>query len=217
MIPIADDNPKRYIPFITYAIIVVNCVVFYIQPGQSEALAGFFNRFGLVPSRLMAHPENPLTYLNVFTSMFVHADFMHLAGNMLYLWIFGDNIEYVIGHVRFFIFYLIVGIGAAVLQVAVFPTTDVPMVGASGAISGVLGAYLLKFPRNRVSILFFFFIIIRIIKVPAVVVLSFWFIFQVYNGYFFSGEAGVAWYAHIGGFVAGFVFIKLFEIYPKYR
>jgi membrane associated rhomboid family serine protease len=217
VIPIADDSPKRYIPFVTYAIILVNCIVFYIQPGNPEALSVFFNRFGLIPSRLFQHPENPVLYLNVFSSMFVHADFMHLAGNMLYLWIFGDNIEYLVGHFRYVIFYLIVGIGAAVLQISIFPSTDVPMVGASGAISGILGAYLLKFPRNRVSILFFFIIIIRVVRVPALAVLSFWFLFQVFNGYFFAGEAGVAWYAHIGGFVTGFLLIKLFEVYPKYR
>lgn len=216
MIPISDDSPKGYIPFVNYILIAINILVFIYQPGDREALSAFFSQYGLVPSKLVQNPENPALYLNIFSSMFLHADLMHLAGNMLYLWIFGDNIEYLVGHARYFVFYLIVGIAAAILQLAVFPGSKVPMVGASGAISGVLGAYLLKFPRNRVSLLFFFFFIIRVIHVPALIVLSFWFIFQIYNGLLFSGQAGVAWYAHIGGFVAGFAIIKLFEHYPKY-
>jgi len=216
VIPISDESPKGYIPFVNYGLIIINIVAFIYQPGSSEALSAFFNTYGLVPSKLTENPGNPMVYLNIFSSMFLHADLMHLAGNLLYLWIFGDNIEYLIGHARYLIFYLIVGIAAAMAQIAGFPGTDVPMVGASGAISGVLGAYLLKFPRNRVSLLFFFFFIIRVIHVPALIVLSFWFIFQIYNGILFSGEAGVAWYAHIGGFVAGFLVIKLFEHYPKY-
>jgi membrane associated rhomboid family serine protease len=153
--------------------------------------------------------------------MFLHADLMHLLGNMLYLWIFGDNIEYVLGHLRYFVFYIVVGAGAALMQVVFFPESQVPMIGASGAISGVLGAYLLKFPRNRVSILFFFFIIIRVIKVPAVLAISFWVLFQLYNVYFSAADqgvrGGVAWFAHLGGFISGFILIKLFEWYPKYR
>ena len=143
---------------------------------------------------------------------------MHLAGNMLYLWIFGDNIEYVMGHFRYFTFYLIVGLGAAVGQILIEPTSNVPMIGASGAISGILGAYLLKFPRNKISILIFLIIIIRVIKVPAVIVLTLWFGLQLYSGYYHVSEGipgGVAWFAHIGGFVSGFVLVKFFEAHPK--
>ena len=156
-------------------------------------------------------------YASFFTSMFMHGGLMHLLGNMLYLWIFGDNIEYTIGHRRYFIFYLVVGVGAGLLQVFMNPASIVPMVGASGAISGVLGAYLLKYPKNKISILFFFIIFIKIIKVPAIIVLSLWFLFQLYNGYFIHGgaESGVAWFAHIGGFVVGFTLIKIFEKFPK--
>jgi len=148
--------------------------------------------------------------------MFMHGGIMHLLGNMLYLWIFGDNIEYTIGHKRYLFFYLTVGIGAGLLQVFMNPASAIPMVGASGAISGVLGAYLLKYPKNKISILFFFIIFIKIVKIPAMIVLSLWFLFQLYNGYFMAGsEGGVAWFAHIGGFVVGFALIKIFEKFPK--
>jgi membrane associated rhomboid family serine protease len=216
VIPIADDSPKKYIPFINYIIIFMNIVVYYFQPSNPEALAAFFNKFGLISAELIQNPEKPVVYLKIFTSMFIHADFMHLGGNMLYLWIFGDNIEYTIGHGRYLLFYLVVGLAAAMMQIIIFPGSSIPMVGASGAISGILGAYLIKFPKNKISILFFFIIIIRIVRVPAVFVLSFWFIFQIYNGYFSSGDAGVAWFAHIGGFIAGFILIKIFEYYPRY-
>jgi len=217
VIPISDQGPKRYFPVVNYLLIIANLVVFYFQPGDSESLALFFKRFGLVSSQLTQNAHNPFAYFGIFTSMFLHADFMHLAGNMLYLWIFGDNIEYVLGHVRYLVFYLMVGIGAAALQIGFFPDSNIPMVGASGAISGILGGYLLKFPKNRVSILFFFIIFIRVIKVPALYVLSVWFLFQIYNGYFSSAETGVAWYAHIGGFVSGLILIKIFELYPRYH
>ncbi len=221
MIPIADESPKRYIPYINYVLIALNIFLFFYQPGTTAELSVFFNRFGLVPARLTDAITLPYGIVTVFTSMFIHGDFMHLAGNMLYLWIFGDNIEYTLGHFRYVVFYLVVGIGAAAAQIIINPESIVPMVGASGAISGVLGAYLVKYPRNRVSLLFFFIFIIKIIRVPAIFVLSFWFLFQLYNGYFAhnyqAGATSVAWFAHIGGFVAGFILIKLFEWYPRYR
>ncbi len=174
--------------------------------------------YGLVPSHFLRAPLQPQNYLNVFTSMFMHGGWMHLLGNMLYLWIFGDNIEYTVGHIRYFFFYLTVGSAAAFSQVLAYPASAVPMVGASGAISGVLGAYLIKYPRNKISILFFFIIIIKVVRIPAAIVLSLWFAFQLINGYinFHPGSAeGVAWFAHVGGFIAGLILIKLFEKYPK--
>lgn len=180
----------------------------------------FINNFGLIPHQLIQHPQEIHGYFSIISAMFIHGSLLHLLGNMLYLWIFGDNIEYAIGHVRYFLFYILVGIGAAAGQILVDPLSEIPMVGASGAISGILGAYLLKYPMNRISILFFLIFIIRVIRIPAIFVLSFWFIFQVYNGYFHLNSAvtgGVAWFAHIGGFVAGFILIKFFEIYPKAR
>ncbi|MCB0284227.1 MAG: rhomboid family intramembrane serine protease [Calditrichaeota bacterium] len=221
MIPIADESPRRYVPIINYLIIALNIVAFYYQPSELESLKIYFAKFGLIPKSIMnAHSWLPFT--KVITSMFVHGDLLHLAGNLLYLWIFGDNVEYILGHGRYFVFYLVVGAGAAALQVAFNPDSVIPMVGASGAISGILGAYLLKFPRNRVSILFFFFIIIRIVKVPAFIALGLWFLFQLYNGYFthitaLGPDGGVAWFAHIGGFVSGAVLIKFFEWYPRYK
>lgn len=221
MIPIADESPRRYVPIINYLIIALNIVAFYYQPSETESLKIYFAKFGLIPKDILnAHSWPP--FIKVVTSMFVHGDILHLAGNLLYLWIFGDNVEYILGHGRYFVFYLVVGAGAAAMQVIFNPLSAIPMVGASGAISGILGAYLLKFPRNRVSILFFFFIIIRIVKVPAFVALSLWFLFQLYNGYFthitaLGPDGGVAWFAHIGGFVSGAMLIKFFEWYPRYK
>jgi membrane associated rhomboid family serine protease len=219
MIPIADENQRGYFPFVNYLFLIANVLVFFfVQPNTESAARTFYDQFGLIPNRLVEHPFYPGGYISVFSSMFLHGSLIHLAGNMLYLWIFGDNIEYVMGHIRYFFFYLIVGMGAAAGQIIIEPSSTTPMVGASGAISGILGAYLLKFPRNRVSILFFFIIIIRVIKVPAVIVLTIWFGFQVMNGYFHLNQgltSGVAWFAHIGGFVSGFILVKIFEIYPK--
>ena len=219
MIPISDENQKGYFPFVNYLFLIVNIFIFfYFHPSTETVATKFFNTFGLIPNQIIHHPLQLKGYITIFTSMFIHGGLMHLAGNMLYLWIFGDNIEYALGHFRYFIFYFIVGIGAAAGQIIIEPTSTMPMVGASGAISGILGAYLLKYPRNRVSILFFFIIIIRVIKVPAVIVLTLWFGFQVFNGYFDMNQGvtgGVAWFAHIGGFVSGFVLVKFFEGYPK--
>ncbi len=221
MIPIADESPRGFIPFVNYIFLAVNIFVyFFLQPSDIHAVELFFMRFGLIPAEF----TNGATFLkgviNIFTSMFLHGGFWHLAGNMLYLWIFGDNIEYTVGHGRYFVFYICVGIGAALLQVIMSPSSTVPMVGASGAISGVLGAYLLKFPRNRISVLFFIFFFIKIIQVPAILVLSLWFLFQVYNSFFSlipgSAGGGVAYFAHIGGFLAGLFLIKLFERRQKY-
>lgn len=221
MIPIADESPRRYTPYINYLIIIANIVVYFYQPSDLQGKRVFFNSFGLVPSSISHMPAEYVTYISIFSSMFIHADLFHLLGNMLYLWIFGDNIEYVLGHLRYLLFYVVVGIGAALMQVFFFPESKIPMIGASGAISGVLGAYLLKFPRNRVSILLFFFIFIKVIKVPAVMAISLWIFFQLYNAYFSDvavlEKGGVAWFAHIGGFISGFILVKLFEWYPKYR
>jgi membrane associated rhomboid family serine protease len=219
MIPIADESPRRYVPVINYLLIVINIVAFFYQPVDPEAKKLFFNSYGLIPSNVSHFPPDFLVYTSIFSSMFIHADIMHLLGNLLYLWIFGDNIEYVLGHLRYFVFYIVVGIGAALMQILFIPESSIPMIGASGAISGVLGAYLVKFPRNRVSILLFFIIIIRIIKVPAVLAIGLWVLFQLYNLYFSGAgleQGGVAWFAHIGGFISGFILIKLFEWYPRY-
>ncbi|HID39785.1 MAG TPA: rhomboid family intramembrane serine protease [Calditrichaeota bacterium] len=216
MIPIADESPKGFIPFVNYIFLTINIFVyFFIQPSDLHAAELFFAHFGLIPTELTSGATMAKGIINIFTSMFLHGGFWHLASNMLYLWIFGDNVEYTMGHGRYLIFFLTVGIGAALLQVVMNPSSTIPMIGASGAISGVLGAYLLKFPRNRISVLFFFFFIIRIVQIPAIIVLSLWFLFQIYNSFFslIPGAAGggVAYFAHIGGFLSGFLLIKVFE------
>jgi membrane associated rhomboid family serine protease len=223
MIPIRDNNPKGYFPFINYIFIALNIYFFFRQPENMEELRIYFYTYGVVPenllnivSHMMNHNYSVLSSL--ITSMFIHGDFIHLIGNMLFLWVFGDNIEYVLGHVKYILFFLLCGIMATLAQFFINPHSTLPMIGASGAISGILGAYLLKFPSNRVTVLFILFIFIRTFKVPALVVLGFWFFYQIIEGYFFLEKqtmGGVAWFAHIGGFTAGIILIKVFEFLPK--
>jgi len=221
LFPISDDNPRRHVttPVVNYAIIAICVVVFLWQfslgteGGDNAVLA-----LGMIPARLFGYGELPpeLIYVpawaTVLTSMFMHGGFLHLGGNMLYLWIFGDNIEDSMGHVRYALFYLLCGIAAALAQGFVDPHSEAPMIGASGAISGVLGAYILLHPGATVRVLLIIFFFIRVVNIPAVIVLGFWFAMQLFNAATpSSGEAGVAFFAHIGGFVAGFVLISLFK------
>jgi membrane associated rhomboid family serine protease len=201
MFPIRDHNPSHRTPFVTWALIVINIGIFvsyWSLLSDDMALARFFYRWGLVP--IASTPE---TYV---TSMFLHGSIMHIAGNMLFLWVFGDNLEDQMGHVGFLLFYLAGGLAAAVAQVAADPSSTVPMVGASGAIAAVMGGYLLMFPRARVDILIILIIVFRIIPVPAWIVLSAWFGLQLLQGTTVPVEGGgVAYWAHAGGFVAGLV------------
>jgi len=182
--------------------------------GGDDAYVALFFRLGLIPEAItspgawinMSIPA-PLT---LFSSMFVHGDLFHLGGNMLYLWIFGDNIEDVMGPFRFLAFYLLCGLGAAATQVALMPGSDVPMVGASGAIAGILGAYALLYPRAQILTLVFLLIFIRIMYLPAVLLLGIWFLMQILSAG--GGGAGVAWWAHIGGFVVGVVLVRAFAV-----
>ena len=209
MIPIYDDNPALGRPILTIAIIVGCILVWFWQIslglGEREAIMNF----GLVPSAFLGNTfqNGPITPLfTVFTSMFMHGGFMHLGGNMLYLWIFGDNIEGALGHVRFVFFYLICGTVAALAQVFVNPTSNIPMIGASGAVSGVLGAYLIFYPRARVRTLVFLGIFITFLRLPAVFLLGVWIIGQVISAMLSSpGSPGVAWFAHLGGFGCGLI------------
>jgi membrane associated rhomboid family serine protease len=170
-----------------------------------DAAEQLIMRGGMIPSEIsdgLGLPEAT----SLLTSMFMHGGWFHLLGNMLYLWIFGDNIEEVMGAAPFFLFYLVAGIAAAFAQIAVYPTSTTPTIGASGAVAGVLGAYLLVFPHARVRTLLFVFRFIRLIELPATIVLGFWFVLQVFNGLASLGmmaTGGVAWFAHIGGFVTG--------------
>ena len=205
MFPIRDHNPSGRTPYVTFALIAVNVCVFLgywlTLPGEM-ALGRFFFAWGLVPARI-GFGEGYETFV---TSMFLHGGWMHLLGNMLFLFIFGDNLEDEMGHVRFLLFYLMSGLAAAGLQFAADPVSMIPMVGASGAIAGVMGGYLLLFPRAKVDVLVIFIVFFRIFPIPAWIMLGLWFGFQVFNGAMTPSDVGgVAYWAHAGGFVAGLV------------
>lgn len=229
MFPLRDDNPTLLTPIITIILILVNVGVWiYVQgAGVSPAV---LNRtvcsLGMIPAEVTGMTGGytgvqlgpggsclfgGITVGAIFTSMFLHGGWVHLIGNMWFLWLFGNNVEDSMGHLRFLVFYLLVGVGAAAAHVFIGPESPIPTVGASGAISGVMGAYLLLYPRVRIQTLFWFLIFIRIIPVPAWFVLILWFGLQLLSGYTDTvGQAGVAFWAHVGGFVAGVVLIKLF-------
>jgi membrane associated rhomboid family serine protease len=214
VIPIRDNIPTRTVPIITISLIVVNTAVFihavFMPAGMEKQLV---LKYGLIPKELLLSMHGrfellPYNVLTIFTSMFLHGGFFHLGGNMLYLWIFGNNIEDSTGHARFLFFYGVSGVAAALLQLIYDPSSNIPMIGASGAISGVLGAYLILFPYARIKTLVFIFIFITTVELPAIVLLTIWFFMQL----LFSGTEGVAWSAHIGGFLFGLIVIKLFTL-----
>ncbi|NQU11559.1 rhomboid family intramembrane serine protease [bacterium] len=215
MIPIRDENPTRTTAYFTVGLIVINVLVFLYElalPGPAH-LEAFVADFALVPVALTQGPT-VADYGTIFTSMFLHGGLAHLLGNMLYLWIFGNNIEDACGHRRFLVFYFACGVAAAAAQVAVNPGSTVPMVGASGAISGVLGAYVLLYPRARVLVLIPILIFLKFVRVPAVLLLVVWFLMQLLSGWATLDQGqggGVAFWAHIGGFVAGLALIPLFK------
>ncbi|MEM8775303.1 MAG: rhomboid family intramembrane serine protease [Pseudomonadota bacterium] len=206
MLPIRDHNPSGRTPYVTYALMALNIFIFlsYVPLFNEPAkLNAFFYEWAMVPAIVSQEGQ----YYSIFSSMFLHGGWMHLAGNMLFLWIFGDNIEEEMGHVGYLLFYLASGVAAAVAHLVSAPFSGVPTVGASGAIAGVMGAYLLLYPKARVDILFFIVIIIRIFTIPAWILLSLWFLLQIFAG---AGAdpngGGVAYWAHAGGFVAGVLF-----------
>ncbi len=218
MIPLRDENPTTLAPVVTVILIVLNSLVYLYQASLGPTETRFILSYAAVPAELFhkgAVVGDPLvpTGLTVLTSMFLHGGFLHLGGNMLYLWIFGNNIEDVMGHGRFLVFYFLSGLAAVFAHAVTAPESTVPMIGASGAISGVLGAYLLLFPKARVQVLVLAGFFTRIVPVPAVVVLGFWIVVQVLNGAFSLGGpgGGVAWFAHVGGFIAGLALIKVFQ------
>lgn len=205
MFPIRDHNPSHRTPFVVYALIAVNVLIFVVQlpyMADERALAGFWADRALYPVLVTEHGH----YTGIVTSMFLHAGWMHIIGNMLFLWIFGDNLEDQMGHVGFLVFYLASGVAAALAHIYSAPGSGVPTVGASGAIAGVMGGYLLMFPRARVDILVIIVVFIRIFTVPAWIMLGLWFALQVFSGVSTPVEGGgVAFWAHAGGFVAGLV------------
>ena len=219
MIPLKDDNPTEGRPIVTYFIIALCVLVFLIEiSSQSYRTGELFYSYGLIPSVLLGHNQLPQNlyalpaYLTIFSSMFMHGGFMHLIGNMLYMWIFADNIEDELGTKKFIFFYLLSGAGAAMAQVLMDTTSQVPMVGASGAIGGVLGAYLINYPNAKVLVLIPFGFFSQLIKIRALYVLGFWFILQFINSSIISSQGGgVAYAAHIGGFVSGIILILFFN------
>lgn len=205
MFPIRDHNPSERTPYVVYALIAANVAVYLLQlpyMGSERAMLAFWRDWAMIPAAVTRGGE----YHGIFTSMFLHAGFMHLAGNMLFLWIFGDNMEDQMGHLGFLLFYLASGIAAALAHIAAAPVSVVPTVGASGAISGVMGGYLLLFPRARVDVMLILVFIVRIFTVPAYLMLGLWFAMQLLSGASTPADGGgVAYWAHAGGFVAGLV------------
>ncbi len=219
MIPIRDANPSRSFPIVTIVLIIINAVIFFYELSLGSGLNQFFSYFALIPEKYFAlGASGGLNYIGrcypFITSQFLHGGWMHVIGNMWFLWIFGDNIEDRLGHFKFVLFYLLCGVAAGLAHVYTNPSSPVPTVGASGAIAGVMGAYTILYPRAKVLTLFIFFFFIRFIQVPAFIFLGVWFLIQFLSGAatMASGtaQAGVAWWAHIGGFVVGVVLILLF-------
>ena len=219
MIPLKDDNPTINKPIIRNYILVTCIIVFIFQIISPSYQSGeIFFSYGLIPSVLLGTEQLPQDLYvipasaTIFTSMFMHGGFMHLIGNMLYLWIFADNIEDDLGRTKFIIFYLLSGVGAAMAQVFADVNSQVPMIGASGAIGGILGAYLINYPNSRVLVLIPLGFFSQIIKIKALYVLGFWFVLQFINSSLSSGAAGgVANAAHIGGFITGIILILFFN------
>jgi membrane associated rhomboid family serine protease len=220
MFPLKDTIPSSSFPFVTIGIIVINFVVFLYELTLGPQLNTFINQYGVIPSHILTTLNKNWLYfipasVPVFSSIFIHGGWMHIIGNMWYLWIFGDNIEDRTGHFRFFLFYVICGVAATVSHIIMNPASNLPTVGASGAIAGVMGAYLILFPRSRILTLIFLIIFIQIIEIPAIFFLGFWILLQVVSGSISSGLAqeggGVAWWAHIGGFFVGLVIVFFFK------
>lgn len=218
MIPLQDENPSKRIPFVNGLLILTNLAVFIYQHFVFPwGPAPMFLRLGCIPYEFThfvdiaprAAVPVPLT---VLTAMFMHAGWLHLLGNMLFLWVFGDNIEDKLGHLRYLFFYLACGVVATFAHIMANPYSKVPSLGASGAIAGVMGAYLFLYPRARIKTLIIFLFFIQVIRIPAIFLLGYWILIQTLSGLAESGSgggSGIAWFAHIGGFVAGFVLIIL--------
>ena len=220
MIPLKDDNPTEISPMVTIALIGLCGFAFLYQLSLGRQMGQLFvYQFGAIPAVIFGIENLPREIaaippsVSLFSSMFLHGGWMHFLGNMLYLWIFGNNIEDAMGHIRYITFYLICGIVAAMTHALMDPGSTIPMIGASGAISGVLGAYLLLYPRASVLVLIPLGFFMHTLYVPAALVLGLWFIIQLISGgaTLGSGGGGVAWFAHVGGFVAGMLLIGLFK------
>ena len=207
--PYKDDNPRVLVPYVTYGILGLNILVFIgqilLSISDPDLGTAIVYTFGFVPAKF--------SIITIITSMFIHGGLAHIVGNMWFLWLFGDNVESVLGHLKYFLFYMVCGIGAALGQFLISTSSQVPMVGASGAIAGILGAYMIQFPKARVHVLVIL-IFITTIAVPAQIVLGLWFLMQLTGGLGTLGmdtTGGVAWFAHVGGFISGVGFLKYFK------
>src|SRR4051812_5792134 len=215
MIPLRDTQPSFSPPIVTVILIVLNILVFLFQLSLDPYERNYFIAlYGIVPDRL--------NYTSLLTSMFLHGGWLHLIGNMWFLWIYGDNVEDVLGHEKFAAFYILCGLAAAIVHVGLNPDSRVPTIGASGAIAGVMGAYLVKFPHSRIVTLLPIFIFFTTVEVPAVFMLLYWFAIQIFSGvgsigYSNVGKGGVAWFAHVGGFLAGMALIYLMGSRERFR
>jgi len=213
MIPLRDSQPSYSTPFVTISLITVNTLVFLFQVSLDRfSLNHLIALYGVVPDRFQA--------ASLVTSMFLHGGWLHLIGNMWFLWIFGDNVEDILGHGKFLLFYLLCGVAAALVHVLFNPGSRLPTIGASGAIAGVMGAYMVKFPRSRVLTLVPIFFFLTTMEIPASVILVYWFVVQFFSGvgsigYSHLSQGGVAWFAHVGGFVGGMLLI--FAMRPRER
>jgi membrane associated rhomboid family serine protease len=219
MIPLYDTVRTRKFPIVNVTLIVANILAFLYEWQLSPSgLEEFIFTWGLVPVDLISNPTE--AWMTIFTSMFLHGGWFHLLSNVWFLYIFGDNVEVRLGGIRYFIFYLLSGVAAVLLQTYILPTSQVPMIGASGAIAGVLGAYLISFPRSRIASLVPILFIFTIVEVPAAIFLILWFISQLYSGLFAmqgAAASGIAWWAHIGGFVFGVIAVSFFVRRTTYR
>jgi hypothetical protein len=221
MLPLRDDIPARHFPIATIGLIAANIIVFLFELAQGPGLQSFIMEYGFVPVRFNSHLSlqlsDPGRYLPILSSMFLHGGLFHLISNMWFLWIFGDNVEDCMGSWRYVIFYLLCGAASVLVQAVANPTSQLPMVGASGAISGVLGAYFLTYPRARILTLVPLFILFYLIELPAYIFLGLWFLLQFLSGYSSltvgtdATVGGIAWWAHVGGFGAGMLLLYLFR------
>lgn len=220
MIPLRDSTPSQTFPFVNIAIILANALAFFYELSLGPQLDALFQEYALIPSKFFYlannNPENVLGMgIPIFTSIFLHGGWMHFLGNMWFLWIFGDNVEDSMGHGRYLVFYLLTGLGASIVHLFLNAESSLPTVGASGAISAIMGAYMILYPQGRVLTIIPIFIFFKIIDIPAVFFLLIWIGIQVVQGVVSLGVSanvgGVAWWAHIGGFIIGAVLIFLFR------
>lgn len=215
MIPLRDSQPSYSTPVVTAGLIVANVLVFLHQVSLDDfSLNHFIRTYAIVPARF--------EFSTLLTSMFLHGGWLHLIGNMWFLWIYGDNVEDILGGLRYLVFYLLCGVAAGLAHVLTNAGSPVPTIGASGAVAGVMGAYLVKFPHSRIVTLIPIFFLLTTVELPAVLILLYWFLIQIFSGMAAAGQmasaqGGVAWFAHVGGFVAGMVLIGLMKTRERYR